>query len=303
MPKKKKTEKIAKKTVPVLAKSDDGTIQITFTIAYREIAKSRKLAISEIGKDITVPGFRKGKAPLNKLIEHIPQNTLLEKTLSTILPNLLNEVVKKHDLKLAVYPKYELVKAVDGEDWQIRAKTAEVPEISLGDYKSKVAGALRAKTIWTPSSAQSKEVDPKKQPTRAEKEQIVIEALINNINLKIPEMLIDEEVNSRLSQLLQRLEKLGLNLESYLSSIGKTAEQLRDEYKKQAKESISLNLSLSKIADTENIKIDEKQLKQALNISKADDKLTKELENERSKKLLEEVLRKREVLNMLIALT
>jgi hypothetical protein len=36
--------------------------------------------------------------------------------------------------------------------------------------------------------------------------------------------LIDEEVNSRLSKLLERIEKLGLTLESYLSSIGKTAQ-------------------------------------------------------------------------------
>ena len=82
MPKLKSPKSETESIESVIAKSDDGTIQITFTIPYKEIQKSREEAALELGKDIEVPGFRRGMATLEKVIEHIPQNTLLEKTLS-----------------------------------------------------------------------------------------------------------------------------------------------------------------------------------------------------------------------------
>jgi len=45
--------------------------------------------------------------------------------------------------------------------------------------------------------------------------------LLRNIKIEIPKLLIEEEVNTRLSQLLERIEKLGLDLEKYLQTIGK----------------------------------------------------------------------------------
>src|SRR5258706_424878 len=82
-----------------------------------------------------------------------------------------------------------------------------------------------------------------------EKEQIVLKTLIDNIKVSIPKLLIDDEVNHRLSDLLARIEKLGLNLDSYLASVGKTPQSLREEYERQVKDGVSLELILNKIAD------------------------------------------------------
>jgi FKBP-type peptidyl-prolyl cis-trans isomerase (trigger factor) len=294
----------SKSTQSVIARSEDGTIQLTFTIAFKKIDKTRKQVADELGKDITVPGFRRGKAPLNKLLDHIPENTLLEKTLAKILPKLVTKVIKTHKIKPAIYPKFELVKAREEEDWQIRATTAEIGKFSLGDYKRSVAGALRASKIWTPDTAKNLNAkESAKKLTRPEKEQRVIKTLLETINVKVPKMLIDEEVNSRLSKLLERLEKLGLNLESYLASIGKTAEKLREEYEKQASEAIKLDLILTKIADKESIKVEKKQIEEAIRASAVDKNLAKELDTPEKRKLIEVVLRKRAALNKLASLT
>jgi FKBP-type peptidyl-prolyl cis-trans isomerase (trigger factor) len=304
----KSSKPTTKSKQSVIARSDDGSIQITFTVPFKLIDKTRKATAEELGRDITVPGFRRGKAPLAKLLDHIPQDSLIEKTLSKILPGLINSAIKQHKIRPSIYPKFELVKAVDGEDWQIRAKTAEIPEFTLGNYKSQVRGALRASKIWTPKDANAKSKLVKstkenlKQLSRTEKEQLVIKTLLETINVKIPKMFIEEEVNSKLSNLLERLEKLGLTLESYLSSIGKTADQVRKEYEKQSNEFIALSLILSKIADKEGVKIDKKQVDEAIRISSADKNLAKDFETDERRKLIEEVLRKREVLNMLVAL-
>ena len=297
-----KKKKSTKAPSASLAKSNDGTIQITFTIPFGQIKKAKEAAASEIGKNIQVPGFRKGKAPLDKVISQIPQNTLIEKTLGKILPKLLAAAINEHKIKPAVYPKFELVKAVEGEDWQIRAVTCELPEINLGDYKKIIAGALRAKAIWTPDSAKTAGDKSDKKISKEEKEQEIIKTLLETIKITIPKLLINEEVNHKLSNLLARLEKLGLTLETYLPSIGKTAETLRAEYEKQAKEALSLDLILNKIAEKEKIKVSEKQIQEMIKVSAADPKLAEKLDTPEQRRLIESILRRRAALDSLSAL-
>jgi len=283
----------------VIARSDDGNIQITFTIPWKDIEKTQEEVAKEIGKEIEVPGFRKGMAPVTKVIEHISRQTLLEKTLSKLLPKLVSEAINKHKITPAVYPRFELIKAVEGEDWQIRAVTCELLPINLGDYKKEIIGLTRAKSLWIPGKGTKEE----KKPTREEKEQEILKLLLEKIDVKIPKMLIEEETNSRLSKLLERLEKLGLTLESYLSSIGKTPETLRKEYEKQAKEALSLDLILTEIAKEEKISVDPKEIDSAIDAAKADPKLAEELNTPERRQFIEVILKRRKALDMLISLT
>lgn len=290
----KKTEENQKKITSVVAREGNGNIQLTFTIPFEIIKHAQDETIQEFAKDVEVPGFRKGNAPLNKVAEKIPQNTLIEHSLSHILPVALSDSIEENKLKLAIYPKFELVSAKEGEDWQIRAITCELPEVVLGDYKKAVEGSLRAAAIALPG---------KEAPKAEEKEQAVVKALLENVKVEVPQILIEEEANSRLSSLLNRLEKLGLALENYLASIGKKSEDLRAEYATQAKEAISLDLILSKVAESENITVDAKELESALNMSEATRPQDTSEEVESRKRLLESILKRRKALDLLMKLS
>lgn len=299
---KEKAKKKGKKSVSTnVAKDDKGNIQITFTIPFEKIEKEREKAAKELGKNTEVPGFRKGKAPLKKLLEHLPENTLLESTLSRILPNLVGDAINEHDLKLASYPRFELIKAKEGEDWQVRATTAEIPDFSLGDYKKAITGELRAKSLWSPGKDKKKEGE-NEAATRQEREQAAIKALLDNVELSIPDALIESEVNARLSRLMEKLDKLGLELDSYLASAGKTAEKLREEHEKQAEEAIKLDLILNKIADEEGVEVKKEEIDEAIKASSADQKLSEELNTPERRRLVESVLRKRKALNSLTSI-
>jgi trigger factor len=302
MPAKSTKKESAPKQKFVVARSEDGTIQITFQIPYKKIKLARETAVKKLGENIQVPGFRKGKAPIEKVIPQIPQNTLIEKTLAQILPKLISEAINQHKIRPVIYPKLELIKATEGEDWQVRATTCELPKITLGDYKKTIMGSARAKTIWTPDSAKASPAKSDKELSKEEKEQEVIKLLLKNIEIKIPKLLIEEEVASRLSNLLARLEKLGLNLESYLASIGKTPETLRKEYEKQAREAISLELILNKIIETEKIKIEESQVEAAIKASGADPELAKKLDTPEQRRVIRSVLLRRAALESLASL-
>lgn len=285
----------------VIAREDNGNIQINFTIPFAEIKKEQDETIKEFAKDMEIPGFRKGMAPLDKVAAKIPQATLVEHSLSHVLPKALSEAIAENKLRIAIYPKFELISAKEGEAWQIRGITCELPEVELGDYKKAVSGASRASNLWTPDKGKP---DAKTEPSREQKEQVVLKALLDNVKVSIPQILIEDEADSRISSLLSRLEKLGLALESYLASMGKKAEDLRADYAKQAREAIALDLILSKIADTENLKVSEKDIENALSMSQIEKKTDEDpSEIENRKRLMESILRRRAALDFLINLS
>jgi FKBP-type peptidyl-prolyl cis-trans isomerase (trigger factor) len=279
-----------------LAKSDDGTIQITYTIPYSEIEDAKKKAAEDLGKEIEIAGFRKGMAPIEKVIEKIPHQTLIENALQIILPKYFAKTIEQEDLKPIVYPKFNIIKADDQEDWQITATTAEMPEFPLGDYKSAIKGSTAK--IWKPGD--SNQDSPK---TYEQKEQAVISALLSTSNVKIPRMLIEEEVDARLSRLLEQVDRLGLTLQSYLSSIGKKIEDIRSEYEKQAEQAITLDFILAKISHQEGISVTNEEVDEAIKISiNSDPSLQKEFDSPQKRRLVESILIKRKTLNQLVSL-
>lgn len=238
-----------------IAKTDDGTVQVNFSIPKADIDKAQEKALAELTKNVTVAGFRKGNAPVEKAKAKIDPGQLLEKTLGSILPEAYTKAITENKIKPIIYPKFEIMKQGDpnnGDDtWEVQAKVAELPQVDLPNYKEIVAGAIRSASLT-------------KEPTKQEKEEIVIKTLLESVKIKIPRIIIDEEVNARLSQLLERTEKLGLKLEQYLASIGKTEQSLREEYEKQVTDGITLELTLNKIAEIEKTEVAETEVTEAI---------------------------------------
>lgn len=294
---------MSEKYTYVVSKTDDGTIQITFTYPFEVILTERTKVLEEEGKNLAVPGFRKGMAPIDKVIDQVPKDTLIQKTLSTILTESFTEAAKKDNLVFALYPKFELISVNENEPWQIRALTCNVPTLDLGDYKKAILDEKENLNRSVVTTSDQKDIkSEKKELNQNEKETLILNKIIETSNAKIPKMFIDEDVNHRLSNLLERIEKLGLNLENYLSSIGKTPDSIRKEYEKQSSDSITLEMALNKIADEEKIEIKEEQIEEAVKASSTDPVLAEELKKPEKRNLLASVLRRQEALKRLMPL-
>jgi len=284
----------------VVAKTDDGSVQITLIIPWKKAEDTLSETASELGKDYSVAGFRKGKAPLDRLLKQIPRETLVQETLQKILPEMFGKAISDNKITPGMYPRFEILVAEDDKDWQVRATTCEMPTVSLGDYKQslKLHYKKAASRIWTPKDGK----EEKKEMTREEKEQEAMKTVLESVEIKLPKVLIDQEVNSRLASLLERIEKLGLTLESYLSSVGKTPESLRNEYWKTAEATMRMEFVLSKIAQEEKLDPAESEVEAFIQASAADPSLAKQFESEEQKQVIKSVLRKRKALDMLVAL-
>ena len=276
-------------TGSTLARQSDGTIQVTFSLPWRDVEKIQEHVIAEEGEKVTIPGFRRGKAPISKIKEKITSSTLIEKTLSHFYSFFISDIINNHKIKPAIYPRIEVLKALDNDDWQVRAITCELPKIVLGDYRKTILEKVKT--------------SPKKELTREEKEQTVLKVLVESIKIEIPKLLITEEANQRLSGLLARIEKLGLQLESYLTSIGKDIEKLRLDYDHQARNAIAIELILGEIADKEGVLADDNQIEEAIKAASAgDSEAEKRLSTPEQKNIIKNVLQRRTVLDSLLAL-
>ena len=271
-----------------LAKLDNGTIQVTFTLSWKDVSTVQNQVLEEEGQKVTIPGFRKGKAPLSKVKEKVSSQVVIEHTLNHFYSFIISEIINTHKVKPAIYPRLEILKAIDEEDWEIRATTCELPQFELGDYRKLVLDNVKQEKVQTP---------------KPQKEQAILKTLVENIKITIPALLVDEEVNQRLSELLARIEKLGLQLESYLTQIGKNPQTLREEYIAQAKSAISIELILGKIANTQGIKAEESEVDSAIKAASAGQvEVEKKLNTPKQRNIIKNVLQRRTVLESLVAL-
>lgn len=82
----------------------------------------------------------------------------------------------------------------------------------------------------------------------------VVEALVSTTTVTPPQILIDHEQNTMMSELKGRIEAAGLNFADYLTHIKKTEEEVRDGWKDEATKQVKIGLAINEVAKQEKIK-------------------------------------------------
>lgn len=249
----------AKKPAATFKREADGSIVLTVTIPAATIAKAREEVIESAVKNTTLPGFRQGKAPRQMVEKSLDPEKVREEILKQALPQAYINAVKEHNLNPIINPKIHVDSIEEGKDWTFTATTCEVPEVKLNKYKDAV-GKITAK---------SKIAIPGKEPQQPNFDDIM-KTLMETVSITIPEILIEGEVDRLLSQLLNEIKSLGLSLDQYLASTGKSVDVLREEYKKRAENDIKIEFALQKIAEEEKISVSQEELNEALAKAKDD---------------------------------
>ena len=281
-----------------LHRREDGTIELTVTVPWAEVAKIYETVVADVMKNTELPGFRKGKAPKAMVEEKIDQSKVYEDVIRKLLPEVYNEVVKEEKLKPIISPKVELKEAKEKSDWILVMYTCEKPEIKLGDYKKSVAAhkAESSKKIWTPESAAAEATAEESQKEQKPRIDDILGWVAETITVTVSALLLEQEVNRLLSGLIDQTKKLGLNVEQYLSATGKTADGVRHEYEDQAKQTITLEFGLEEIADREGILISDDDIDTVIKTAKSEAE-KKSLENERY--YIASVLRRQKTIDFL----
>ncbi len=283
--------------ISALNKLQDGTLELTITIPWAKVKENYQKVLEKMASETTIKGFRKGKAPLKLVEEKIGKQNLYEETLKQLLPEIYLEAVKEHQLKPVVNPQISVNSLEEGKDWQIKTLTCELPPVELGDYQDYVKKALASEKIWVPGKDEKK-TSPEDENQKLDK---IFKSLLENARVDLPKLLLDDEVNRMLSRLIDQTARLGLTVEQYLASTGKTTEQIKDEYRQEAEQTLKLELILSSIADKEKIKISDEEVEKMIQAIPEEEN-RQSFENPEQKAYIRQLLRKRQVIDNLTKL-
>lgn len=84
-----------------------------------------------------------------------------------------------------------------------------------------------------------------------------IQKAVDNMTVDLPPIMIDTRVNQMMDDLEANLKVQGLNLEVYLAATGKTVDELKEDYREDAKKSVLTDILFTEVAHLEDIKVDE----------------------------------------------
>jgi len=241
-----------------------GTFEIAVNMPWAMVQKETEKAFQTLSDNLEVEGYRKGKAPKALAQKQIKKEALYQQIIRTVFPDIYSEIIKKEDLKPVISPRVDLKKAKENEPWELVFTLAQKPSVVLSDYK-KILKEIKAKRskadIWVPGSEPKPEEDEKE---KARKQQSLLNdmltALLQSSTVEVSDFILEEELNSRLSRLVDDIQKLGMTTETYLQSKNLTMEQLREQFLKEIMETHSLEFTLNEIAEKENIVVENEEL-------------------------------------------
>jgi trigger factor len=98
-----------------------------------ELDKSLEEAYHHLVNEVSVPGFRKGKAPRAVLVQHIGKQGLMEEALEHLIPQLYKQAIESQEIEPIARPKIEVTQT---EPLVFKAIVSIKPEVKLGDYHS-----------------------------------------------------------------------------------------------------------------------------------------------------------------------
>jgi len=257
-----------------LKKLENGNIELVMSIPWKTVEETYNLVVDDTVKEAELPGFRKGKAPRATVELQLDKNKAYETVLDRLIPDVYAQAVSEHKLKPVISPQITLTKAKEAEDWVITAITCEKPIITIGDYRKAITELKNEKRnkIWVPGQ-EPQTISPGKQGEEQEKEQKpsldeLLHAVYHTISVTLPPILTEQEVTRMLSNFLDQTKKLGITIDQYLQSTGKTIETLRYEYEEEAKRTITMELALGDIADKEGITVEDAEVEHIINTAK-----------------------------------
>ncbi len=114
---------------------DSCNKKVKFVIPYNNYKKEVDKYYQKLGREVKVPGFRKGKVPASLLEKQFGPDVKKE-VLSNLISNELNKAIAEKDLRAIGQPHLLEVNAEEETDISVSASVEVLPSIDIKDYSS-----------------------------------------------------------------------------------------------------------------------------------------------------------------------
>jgi trigger factor len=132
------------------------------------------------------------------------------------------------------------------------------PEINDGDLPvlddkfAQVAGNFK-NLDELKSKVKENIINEKKIRNMEKKRAVIMEALLKNTKIELPDILVESEIEKSLAQMKDDVARMGAKFEDYLSQIKKSEEDLKKDFRESSEKKAGIQIIFNKIAETEKI--------------------------------------------------
>lgn len=109
--------------------------KLTVEVSAEEFEKAMQQAYMRQKKDISIPGFRKGKVPRVMIEKMYGPGVFYEDAANIVMPGAYEEAAKESGLDITSSPEIDVTQIEKGKSFIFTATVALRPEVVLGDYK------------------------------------------------------------------------------------------------------------------------------------------------------------------------
>ena len=116
-------------------KLEKNMAKLTVEVAAEEVEAALQNAYLKNRKQISVPGFRKGKVPRQMIEKMYGPSIFYDDAVNAMIQEAYPEATKECDLEIVSRPDVEVVQIEKGKPFIFTAEVAVKPEVTLGQYK------------------------------------------------------------------------------------------------------------------------------------------------------------------------
>ncbi len=147
--------------------------------------------------------------------------------------------------------------------------------------------------------------ETKQQQATTENENNVVDKVVANASMEIPEAMIEEQVTNTIDSYARRMQSQGLTMEQYMQFTGMTLERMKEDIRPQAEKRIRTRLVLEAVVAAENLEAPEEtveaEIKRMADNYKMEPDRAKELLGEEGLRRMKEDLAVQEAIDFLVA--
>jgi len=163
---------------------------------------------------------------------------------------------------VVTFPENYHVKDLAGKPATFKVKVNALKVKELPELNDEFASSVSEFETFEEYKNSVKELLTKMANDQAkiDKENKVIEEIVNSMEVEIPHTLIHQELDQIMQDLEYRLMYQGLKLEDYAKYMGTTVEQIKHDKHDEAEKSVKIRLALQYILKAENIEVTDSEI-------------------------------------------
>ena len=116
-------------------KMEKNMAKLTIEVAAEDLEKAMQNAYQKAKGRISIPGFRKGKAPRKMIEQMYGKGVFLEDAVNALIPEHYSKALAECELEIVSQPTIDITQAEPGKALIFTAEVATKPEVTLGEYK------------------------------------------------------------------------------------------------------------------------------------------------------------------------